>query len=137
MKINKIQNNNQNPAFGTRIGSIMQEKIALVKARSAFSLKQCDNLNKIENDGLSAVLDIVDKIIIKRVNNKSSMVLEKQLALLSESKERVIIDVLSDVYKPRTNNKLYFSLESFAKLFSDEYNLAGKIEEAYKKFTAK
>lgn len=137
MKINKIQNNGQIPTFGTRIGSTLQDKIALGKARGVFSNQQCETITKIENDGLPVVLDIVDKIIIKRVNNKSSMCLEKHMALIDESKERVTIDNLSAVYKPRTDNKLCFSLDNFAKLFSDEYNLAGKIEEVYKSLTQK
>ena len=131
MKINKIQNNY--PAFGTHIGKNLQEKIALGKARGLFSNEECENLMKIENDGLPAMLDIVDKLIIKRINNKGGMVLEKHLALLSENKDKIIIGNLGNVYKPRANNKFYFSFEQFAELFKDKYNLAGKVEEAYKK----
>ena len=135
MKINKIQNNN--PTFGTQIGKNLQEKILLGKSRNFFSDEQCENLMKIENDGFPGVLDIVDKIIVKRVNNKSNIIIEKQLALLNESKEKIVISDLNNVYKPRANNKLSFSFECFVEYFKDKYNLAGKIEEAYKKFAEK
>ena len=135
MKINNIQNNN--PKFGTQIGKKLQEKILLGKARDFFSGEQYENLMKIENNGLPGVLDIVDKMVIKRVNNKTSVVIEKQLALLNENKDKIIISNLSNVYKPRANNKFSFSFNRFAEFFKDNYNLAGKIEEAYKKFAEK
>ena len=134
MRINKIQNNNYNTSFGTYMGIHMQEKILLGKTRGVFSQKQLEVLTKIEEDGINAVLEITDKYKIMCIGKKSTIVPVKSLTL-GDLYNNIVIQTLDKVYRPTNDNqRLYFNIVQFAKLFDEDFNLAEKIKKSYESF---
>ena len=128
MKINSTLNNKYNAPFGTLLGTTMQKKIILCKNNNLFSAEQNAVLKEIENDGFNAILDIVDKYVVKRINNKSSFDVYKCLAVIYEN-NKIVIDSMEQIFKPGKNNKFfYFFPDKFVKLFDPKNNLAGKIK---------
>ena len=129
MQVNQIHNNT---LFGTSIGINMQEKILLCKSKNRFPSENNKNLLKIEDDGLPAVLEIVNKFKLKKIINKHNIPHTKTLDLIVKGKSYTI-DKLENIFTGNHNDTLLcFNCSNFAKLFSDEYNLAEKIKTAYK-----
>ena len=132
MQVNQIQNNIYSASFGTSIGANIQEKILLCKSKNRFSAVNDKNLLKIEDDGLPAVLEIVNKFKLKKIINKRNIPHTKTLDLIVKGKGYTI-DKLENVFTGNHNDSiLCFNCLNFAKLFSEEYNLAEKIKMTYK-----
>jgi len=134
----KVNNNYNcyNPKFGTYFGVNLQEKILLGKACNAFDNKQLEMITKIENDGLSTVLEISNKYKLIRKNNKKHLDIRKHLTV-SDSYNNVVIDELKGVYRPTADDKkCYFYIDRFVKIFDEEYNLAEKIKKGCEQLKA-
>lgn len=131
MKINA----NSKISFGTYLGAEFQEKVLYAKSKNIFTKEQMHNLEKIENDGLMAVIDISDKYLIHKYNNgKSAFDVLKCLTLGNGNFKTIIAD-LSDAYKPTSNNKKrYFFVHKFVKIFDNDFNLAEKIKQTFNSF---
>ena len=137
MQVNKIQNNNYNPSFGTYLGINMQEKILLAKQRSSFSSKWHEVLLKLEDDGYEGVLEISDKYKITRVGKKSTMCRFKNLTL-SDLHNSVVIDSLENVYRLTENKKnFYFNMTRFLEILDEKFNLAEKVKKGYEELKLK
>ena len=137
MNIQKIQNTQHKPSFGTYLGINMQEKVMLAKQRNAFSKEQLTNLEKIEEDGFIALLELYDKYVIKTVNNKKGiMTTQKVLNLVKEGHKVELADVTFAYDSTSYKNKLVFFTNKFLKIFNDDFNLAQKIEQAWEKLSS-
>lgn len=131
MKIQNTQNCKYTPSFGTYLGINMQEKILLAKQRNLFSQEQLANLNKIENDGIEAFLDIATKYIIHSTNKrKGTMQVHRHLVLKNDFNKTSITNV-DDLYRELGNNKISFLMHKFTHLFDDKFALAEKIKTAW------
>jgi hypothetical protein len=128
MKINATDKT----TFGTYLGLNLQEKVLLAKQRNLFSKEHLANLEKIENDGLFASLDITKTYTIHRRKNGKSIIIPTRHLTLENQASRVKIDSLNNVYVPTSdNNNVYFYIHKLIKIFSNEYNLAEKIKQAF------
>ncbi len=133
----RIQNNENNPYFGTYLGLKMQEKVLFAKQKGMFSPEQLRNLERIESDGLDAVLEIVNKYKIKKVNNKS-IILNNECLTVGNGYKNENICELNDIVVPTSDKRLSrFLMYKFIKLFNNDFNLAEKIQAGYNKMFPK
>lgn len=135
----KIQNvdHKQYISFKSHIGPELQEKILLAQKRQMFSKEQFENLQKIKNDGINAVLELTKKIIIKKTHNKNVLEAKRIISLKSDNKSYEIMDI-SDVFEPvKSREKVIFHVHKFIKIFDDQFNLPLKIQQAWKAISDK
>lgn len=132
MKIQNIQNSNNRMTFGTYLGINMQEKVLLAKQRGLFSKEQLANLEKIEEDGLDAVLDITRKYAIHSINNKKGVLKTHWQITLNKGTERTDVADVDSMYRPHTDdNKVIFMPTKFVKLFDNDFSLPEKVKAAW------
>lgn len=136
MQVQKLDSQKYTPSFGTYLGLELQEKVILAKNRGMFSKKQLANLEKIEDDGILASLDLYKKFIIKKQNNKKGTMVAKKILILKDGTNKVDIADLSHVFEPVPNtNRVVFHINRFLSIFNDEFNLPQKIQQAWEKLS--
>ena len=128
----RVEFNQNSPYFGTYLGLKMQDKVLLAKQRNMFSAEQLNNLERIENDGLDAVLEIVNKYKILRKNDKG-IVLDNECLTISNGRNNRTISSMKDIIVPTYDKKKrYFHMNKFVKLFNDDFKLFEKIQDGFK-----
>ena len=81
----------------------------------------------VEGEVCAVSLTIIGSIMKRRIRNLSIISFEG-----GDQTGRVKIDSLNDVYVPTSdNNNVYFYIHKLIKIFSNEYNLAEKIKQAF------
>lgn len=136
MNIQKIENTKYTPSFGTYFGINLQEKIMLAEKRRMLSKEQLENLNKIEDNGINAFLELADKYVVKSVNNKKGTMEVKKVLNLANEYDKIGIADVSFAYSPTAvKNRYVFHINKFLNIFNDDFNLAQKIEQAWEKLS--
>lgn len=131
MQIQRIENQRHKQSFGTYLGVNIQEKILLCQQRKMFTPERLKNLEKIEDDGFYAVLEITDKLLLRRSkDNKTILTDLKKVLTFNNNGKKVTVSDLNDVYEPiRKNTKYIFHTDKFMRLFDNDFDLAGKIQK--------
>ncbi len=128
----RVEFNQKSPHFGTYLGVRMQEKVLLAKQRNMFSSEQLKNLERIENDGLDAVLEIVNKFKILRKKDKGILLSNECLTIGDGHNHTAISDMNEIIVATPDKKKSYFHMHKFVKMFNDDFKLPEKIQEGFK-----
>lgn len=131
MQVQKISKQKQ-PLFKSCIGKELQEKILLAKSRKLFTKEQSVILKKIEDDGLDAVLELSNKIVIIKQNGKKGVVdMMPVLSLKKENKSHDIADMSFSFTKIPLKKQSIFHIHKFLRIFNEDFNLPEKIKKAW------
>ena len=130
MRVNNIQNYNNNPSFGTIFGVGLANRLMQVDERKMLNPEHIANIEKIKNDGNTFILDLTDKYkIVKKNNAKGIFKKFLYLTLSDVNGKEVELKDMTDVLTPFAKDKNVFHISKFLKIFESEYKLADKVIE--------